>query len=226
MRIQLPFDMPFDTAFAAEDFLAAESNFEARGLVKRWRDWPARSAAIWGEAGAGKTHLAHIWASQALAEFANVEQLANVDEFPQRLVLDLADGAFPADHETALFHLLNLTRERGGALLIVSRDAPSRWPVSLPDLRSRLRALPSAEMTAPDDGLLAAVLMKQCADRQLAVDAETVDYLLARSERSFAAMQNLAWRLDRTSLKRRRRRITIPIARETLEEQSDHGSRN
>ena len=57
----------------------------------------------------------------------------------------------------------------------------------MPDLASRLRALPVVALTAPDDALLRAVLVKLFADRQLAVDESLVAFLATRIERSFAA---------------------------------------
>ena len=44
------------------------------------------------------------------------------------------------------------------------------------DLASRLRALPVVALTAPDDALLRAVMVKLFADRQLAVDESLVGF--------------------------------------------------
>ena len=57
----------------------------------------------------------------------------------------------------------------------------------LPDLASRLRALPVVALDTPDDALLRAVIVKLFADRQLAVDESLVGFLVNRIERSFAA---------------------------------------
>lgn len=219
MAEQFPLDLPHQTAYGAADYLASDCNLAGRRLVENWRDWPQRAAAIWGGGGAGKTHLAEIWRAESggarldLAAFRALD--LSVLESSPCFVLDLGDAAIAAGDERPLFHLLNLVRERQGALLIVARMAPSRWPVSLADLASRLRALPMAEATAPDDGLFAAVLAKGFADRQLVVDRQTVDYLTMRSERSFAAAHALVKRLDQAALARRRR-INVKLAGEVL----------
>jgi chromosomal replication initiation ATPase DnaA len=74
----------------------------------------------------------------------------------------------------------------------------------LPDLASRLRALPVVALTAPDDALFRAVLVKLFADRQLAVDESLVSFLANRIERSFAAARAAVAKLDREALRLRR----------------------
>ena len=110
---------------------------------------------------------------------------------------DVRAGAF---EEAALFHLLNLAREERAFLLLTSRTSPVGWPVRVPDLASRLRALPVAALGPPDDNLLRAVLIKLFADRQLAVDETLVGYLVARIERSIAGARAAVTALDQASL--------------------------
>ena len=65
------------------------------------------------------------------------------------LVEDLHAGI---GDQRVLFHLLNLVREHKLSMLLTSRLAPGELDVSLPDLRSRLRALPLVTIAPPDDG--------------------------------------------------------------------------
>ena len=99
------------------------------------------------------------------------------------MVEDLAAGQFD---ERALFHLLNLAREERAFVLLTARTAPGGWKLAIPDLASRLKALPVVALTAPDDVLLRGVLVKLFADRQLAVDESLVGFLAKRIERSIA----------------------------------------
>ncbi len=71
--------------------------------------------------------------------------------------------------EQALFHLHNLVLAEAGVLLLTGTAPPSQWPLSLPDLASRMQGTSVAQLAPPDDALLMAVLMKLFADRQLAV---------------------------------------------------------
>ena len=92
----------------------------------------------------------------------------------------------------------------GGSLMVSGREAPARWPIALPDLASRLRAAPVARLEAPDDALLAAVLVKLFADRQLVVGPDLMQFLLTRIDRSFAAAAETVAALDRAGLARHR----------------------
>jgi chromosomal replication initiation ATPase DnaA len=67
----------------------------------------------------------------------------------------------------------------------------------------------------PDDMLLAAVLAKHFADRQVEVAPEVIAYLVKQIERSFVAAETVARRLDREALARRAP-ISIKLARDVL----------
>ena len=103
-----------------------------------------------------------------------------------------------------LFHLLNLVQQEGAYLLLTARNAPAGWTIGLPDLASRLRAIPAVTLSAPDDPLLRAVMIKLFADRQLAVDETLIAYLLTRMERSFPAARLAVDNLDREAMRQKR----------------------
>ena len=98
-------------------------------------------------------------------------------------------------------------------MLITTRSAPAAWRIELPDLASRLRALPVVGLEPPDDALLRAVIVKLFADRQLAVDESLVAYLTTRIERSVAAARAAVAELDREAL-RLKRPVTRALAGE------------
>jgi chromosomal replication initiation ATPase DnaA len=214
---QLALALAHRESFAREDFLAGPSNAAALALIDRWPDWPDRSLAVVGPAGSGKSHLAAIWAERAGARMLSSRAL-EAPGLPGALATgalvgaDVRAGAF---EEAALFHLLNLAREEGAFLLLTSRASPVNWPVRIPDLASRLRALPAAELGPPDDTLLQAVLIKLFADRQLAVDENLVGYLAARIERSIGAARAAVAALDQASL-RLQRPVNRALAAATL----------
>jgi chromosomal replication initiation ATPase DnaA len=119
--------------------------------------------------------------------------------------------------EAALFHLLNLVREQRLQVLLTTDTAPGDLSVKLPDLRSRLKALPLASIAAPDDPLLRAVLVKLFADRQLSVEPHVIDYVLVRMERSMLGAERLVAEADRQAL-RLQRRVTRAVAAAALDE--------
>ena len=213
---QLALALPHAESFAREDFLAGASNRAALAVVERWPDWPDRSFALVGPAGAGKSHLAAIWAERSGARRVSARALGETN-----LIAALATGALvvedasvPLD-ERALFHLLNLVHEEEAFLLITAQSQPAAWTVALPDLASRLRAVPHAAVSAPDDALLRAILLKLFADRQVGVDESLIGYLVTRIERSFAAARDVVATLDGEAL-RRKRPVTRALAAELL----------
>lgn len=213
---QLALALPHAENFSREDFLAGGSNAAALSFVERWPDWPDRALAIVGPEGAGKSHLAAIWADIAGARRVSVRVLGETN-----LPAALATGALVIENagedldERALFHLLNLMRQQEAFVLMTARTAPATWPVELADLASRLRAIPAVELRSPDDALLRAVMVKLFADRQLAVDENLIAYLSTRIERSFAAARAAVHDLDREAL-RQKRPVTRALAAELL----------
>ena len=214
---QLALALPHAENFAREDFLSGPSNEAALKLVEQWPDWPARTVALVGPQGSGKSHLAAIWASASGARFLSGRALS-VAQLPGALAtgaLVLEDVSPDELDARALFHLLNLAREDDAYLLLTARTAPAGWSVGLADLASRLRAIPAVTLSPPDDALWRAVLVKLFADRQLMIDASVVSYLATRLERTFAAARVAVEALDREAL-RRKRPVTRALAAEVL----------
>jgi DnaA regulatory inactivator Hda len=213
---QLPLDLGFRPALGRADFLIAPCNAAAVAWLDRWPQWPGAALALWGPPGSGKTHLVEVWRARSGAAAIKPGALASA-RVPQLLGTARAvavDDADAADEE-ALLHLYNLLAERQGHLLLAARAPPARWTVRLADLRSRLLASPAVAVEAPDDALLAAVLVKLFNDRQLRVGEEVVAYLLPRLERSFAALGDIVAALDAAALAGRRA-VTVRLAREVL----------
>lgn len=232
---QLVLELGHRPALGREDYLVAPGNRVAVDWIDRWPDWPQPGLALYGDPGAGKTHLSHVWRgrSEALA----LEPRALLAAEPPDLLGDAAacvlddaeslwDPALPErtgagrrsareEVERRLLHVYNMIVQRGGHMLFAGRAAPARWPVALPDLRSRLAALPAVALGPPDEALIEAVLVKLFADRQLAVEPAVVRYLVRRMERSFAAARALVAAIDRESL-RAGRQVTVPFVAELL----------
>jgi chromosomal replication initiation ATPase DnaA len=215
---QLVLDLPARPALGRADFFVSPSNELALAQVDAWPGWPGGRLAVAGPPGAGKTHLAHVWAARSgaaiLADPAAID-LAALAPDAALAVEDVDRLAGDRAAEVALFHLCNHLAAGGGSLMVSGREPPARWPLALPDLASRLGVAAVARLEPPDDDLLAAVLVKLFADRQLAVEPGLVRYLVSRMERSFAAAERLVTELDRAGLAARRP-ITQRLAAEVL----------
>ena len=214
---QLAFDLPLAPRYGRDDFLVGPSNERACALVERWPDWPGPTLALTGPRGSGKSHLAAIWAARAGAATLDATSVTGtrVPDLVAAGALVVEDLDRGARDEPALFHLLNLAREHGCHLLLTGAAGVEGWGLGTPDLVSRLRLAPRATLSAPDDALLRAVLVKLFLDRQLVVDTTVVDYLALRIERSLERAGAVVAALDREALSRGRR-ITRPMAAELL----------
>ena len=214
---QLAFALPHTESLSRDNFLEGPANSAALALIDAWPEWPSRTMLLAGPEGSGKSHLAAIWAEQSGARATSAHTLAAAN-----VPAELATGALVVENlreasfdERALFHLLNLAREDGAYILITARLPPSALAIELRDLRSRLRALPVVSLLPPDDQLFRALIVKFCADRQLAVDEQVVSYLATRLERSYAAARQAIELLDSEGL-RQGRPVTRALASELL----------
>ncbi len=188
--------LPFVHApgFTAADFLPSPGTGAALAWLARPAGWPAGRLVLWGDAGAGKTHLLHVWAGQHRATLLP----AATPHWPRGPVA--VDDADLASDEHALLHLLNAAAEEGHPVLLAAQSPPARWPTCLPDLASRLRATTAVELRPSDDAFLRTLLARLLSDRQLVVADAVQDWLLAHLPRTAAAMREAAGRLDRAAL--------------------------
>jgi chromosomal replication initiation ATPase DnaA len=214
---QLAFALPHAESLSRDNFLEGPANAAALALIDAWPEWPNRTMLLTGPEGSGKSHLAAIWAEHAGARATSAHALtaANVPAELATGALVVEDLRAAAFDERALFHLLNLAREDDAYILITAREPPSALAIELRDLRSRLRALPVVSLKGPDDQLFRALIVKFCADRQLAVDEQVVSYLATRLERSYAAARQAIELLDIEGL-RQGRPVTRTLAAELL----------
>lgn len=214
---QLVLALPHRPAQEAEDFLVSRSNAAAVEVVDCWPGWPLPAALVVGPAGAGKSHLANVWRLRSRADVVAARRLDEtaVGALEARRALVVEDIDRGIGSEQVLFHLLNLARETAGSILLTSRAAPGEIEIGLPDLRSRLRAIPPVLIEAPDEDLVRAVLVKLFADRQLAVEPHVVSHLARHMDRSMDVALGVVAACDRLSLAMQRK-VTRAVAAAAL----------
>ncbi len=211
-QLRLSLERAPDHARAA--FIISESNALAATTLDGWPDWRSGALALVGPAGSGKTHLAAIWAARVGAADFPADGVDMVGDGP--VLVEDADGRLA---DETLFHLLNLAARPGGGLLLTSRIPPSLWPARLPDLRSRLNALPTAQIEEPDDTVLGAMLQKAFVEHNIRPSPELLAYLVRRIERSAQSAQSVVARLDEAAYATGRR-VSRGLARLVLGEES------
>lgn len=213
---QLPLDFGQAPQFGRDNFLVSRCNETALALIEEWPDWPSRALLLIGPPGSGKSHLAAIFAARSHAAIISSGAVARAN-----LVALASDHAVVVEDvdridrgcEASLFHLFNLVQEARGSLLVTARSKPETWGLRTADLLSRLRLCPTVELSAPDEALLEAVIVKLFLDRQLIVDAGLIAYIALHIERSFDAARRLVDLADREALAR-----GVPITKSLLRE--------
>jgi chromosomal replication initiation ATPase DnaA len=214
---QFVLDLSHRPALGEEDFLVSSSNAAAVDLIDRWPDWALASALVAGPLGSGKSHLAHVWRLRSGAPVVPAHDIGEdtIHLLQSRRALAVEDLDRGIAEERVLFHLLNIAREQKLSVLLTSACLPGALSVALPDLRSRLRALPVVAIERPDEALIKAVMVKLFADRQIAIEPHVVEHIVRRMERSMAAAGAIVGEIDRRALALHRK-VTRALASEVL----------
>ena len=217
MTQQLPLDISLPPSYLEDDFLIAKCNRSAWSALDKWDRDGAACAIIKAPASSGKTHLAHIWAERNNAKILNASELTS-DTSPQDLFADCStlviDNCENIADEKTFFHLLNFMQNNSQYRLLLTVNNGSCWDkFNLPDLRSRLQALPQSEISEPDDILLTALLVKSFQDRQVDISQISLSYLLPRIERSFYGLKKMIDALDKHAIAKKK-----PITRNLIQE--------
>ena len=193
-QLALPLDWTGHREGAGEDFLVGSSNQTAVRHLEHHATWPVRASVLTGPRGSGRTTLAHLFARSTGAE-----------------VIDPVAGVT----DDAIFHAWNRAQDLRRPLLLVSDTLPASWPVALPDLRSRLMAVPVATIGEPDDDLALSLIERLFAKRATPIAPELPAFLVARIERSYDAIHRVVRLLDEAALAERKR-VGTRMARATL----------
>ncbi len=224
MASQLSFDLPVNVSLGAADFFVSTANQEAYAMVTGTIGWPSGKLVLVGPPGAGKSHLARIWQGLSgafLIAAVDLRDELSVPATASAVILEDMES-LPRAAEESVFHLHNRLSASGGQLLMTASQAPTRWPILLPDLASRMQATTIVRMGDPDDRLLGAVLTKLFADRQLAPAPEIIPMLVSRIERSFRAAAEVVAALDCAALAEGRE-INRSLVRAVLDKMTDRG---
>ena len=192
MSAQLRLGLSREPDHARDAFVVSGSNATAARALDAWPDWRGGALALVGPQGSGKSHLAAIWAARVGAG-ALSSGSPDLGQAAGPLLIEDADGRLG---DETLFHLINLAGRPGGGLLLTSRLAPILWSARLPDLRSRLAALPVAQLEEPDDAVLTAMMDKFFRERNVRAGEELLAYLVRRIERSAQGAADVVARLD------------------------------
>lgn len=219
-------DLTTPPAHSRADFLPAPANRAALAVLDQPLSWPDGRMLLIGPEGAGKSHLAAFWAAENGARRISAAALRPdaadllAREGGAIVVEDADHSGFAAGAEQALFHLWNLCLPRDCLLLMTARRPPRDWGLVLPDLQSRMDAMPQIRLGSPDEALLAAVLVKLFADRQLVVPAGLIDWLVLHMDRDLGLARRLVAAMDHAAMAQKGP-VTRRIAADLLDKLSE-----
>ena len=216
MPRQLTFNLPFRINRTRGDFFLSDANQLAVNRLDAVETWPNAKLILIGPQGSGKTHLAHLWAETQNAQLLTTADLTTRDIPSITTPLAVEAETLTQAQEEPLFHTHNHLAAQSLPLLLIARRPPKQWSLSLPDLKSRMEASDTVRIQPPDDALLAAVMVKQFADRQIEVPPNVIAYLTTHMDRSFAEAERLVTALDQAALAEGRA-ITRPLAQRVLD---------
>ena len=218
METQLLLNLDIRFTLTREEYYVSTANSFA---IRTLDDWTARSQTgliIVGPRASGKTHLASVWINETGGQLFQVQELVSLDvEILLRekfIVIENLNRIIQlsrnerSEIEEKILHVYNSLTSSGGRLLITATTFPNKWNIELKDLLSRLMSCQIAELSLPDDNLLAAIMTKQFVDRQIVVSPQIIDHAMVRMERSFSFAKKLVEKLDSEAL-----RIKKPISK-------------
>lgn len=221
MMSQLPLDLELPQNFDEEDFLVSSCNEFAWKSLERWDELGAACQMLKGPYASGKTHLCHIWAarnSATILESFHLDTETDPRElfrFSQNLVIENIEQI---RNESYLFHVLNYLKHNRLNRLLLTLGSDCSWEsFTLADLRSRLQALPQAEIQSPDESLMVALVTKYFHDRQITINRKTLNYIVLHSERSFAGLSDFLFHIDNAALIRKKA-VNVDLISDLLKE--------
>ena len=176
-----------------------------------------RFITLWGEAGAGKSHLLYALTRDGQALYLNADQPIENYAWSPEIALYLLDDCdrLDADQQIAAFALYNQVRDSGGMLVAAMGRPPAQLTLR-EDLRTRLAWGLVYQVHGLSDEEKIDALSKSADARGMVLSPGVLPYLLTHSRRDMQSLSAILDALDRYSLETQRP-ITMPLLRELLQ---------
>ena len=207
---QLLLDFTRAPAPTFENFVHGGNAELLHALEAAARGAPAeRVLYMWGESGAGKTHLLKAFAAASGARYATG---ADFGEVAPVLAIDDVER-MPEPDQIRLFNAFN---EGAFSFLLVSARAAPREVALRRDLATRLATGLTYLLLPLTDGEKQAALAAHAKVRGIALGEEITAYLLTHARRDMGSLVAALDCLDRYSLETGRP-ITVPLLKDALQ---------
>jgi dnaA regulatory inactivator hda len=179
---------------------------------------------VWGEEGAGKSHLLRAWVAQAL-------DAGKKAVYIDAAATPLTEAAFEAEYlaidqieklgneeQALLFAVFNRFRNSGKGFLLLSSEHTPQQLVIREDLRTRMAYCLVYEVKPLTDREKIDALVSMAAARQVTIDPEIFEYLLNHWRRDMDSLMQMLDTLDNYAVTMGKR-ITLPLLRQLLKQQ-------
>lgn len=178
-----------------------------------------RSVYLWGEAGAGKTHLLHALANSDSARYIAADASKSAFDFDPEVSLYLLDDCdqLPPLNQIAAFNLFNEARANGGFLVAAGNHPPMILNVR-DDLRTRFGWGLIYQVHGLTDEDKIDALERAASARGIHLSSGVLPYLITHYRRDMSSLSDMLEQLDHYSLETKRP-ITLPLLRELLLQQ-------
>jgi len=228
---QLTLNVKLREGFRFESFFAQQGsdNAETVATLKAFiNSKDAQQNCVWGESLSGKTHLLQACCAKA-TEVGDAVSYIPLKSFSRHgseilqglnqpiLILDDIDSVVgDKGWETALFNLINQSRDKQQRLLFSMRNNPRKINCLLPDLASRLIWGGSYQLHTLKDEEKVTVLKTRAEQRGFELNDRVLEYLFRRYPRDLESLMDILNKLDEESL-RQKTKITIPFIKQIFE---------
>lgn len=172
---------------------------------------------LWGEPGAGKSHLLQALATAPEARYLPANADITAYTFSPDVLLYLLDDCEQLLPETqiAAFSLFNQIRENGGLLIAAGATAPAALALR-EDLRTRLGWGLIYQLHGLSDDEKIAALHQTASARGIILSPGVLPYLITHFRRDMRSLSAMLDALDQYSLETQRP-ITLPLLRGLLQ---------
>jgi DnaA family protein len=187
--------------------------------VRTASQYGERFVYLWGESGAGKTHLLHAMASTSAARYIAPDAASNVFTHDPATSLYLLDDCqnLSAQAQIDAFALFNEIRAHGGFLVAAGNHPPMILNLR-EDLRTRLGWGLIYQVHGLTDEDKIDALERSAHARGMTISSGVLPYLITHYRRDMNSLTQMLNQLDRFSLETKRP-ITLPLLRELLQQQ-------
>ena len=217
---QLPFALYTEANLTKESYFITDSNKDAFNWVQKWPNWGeglySNIFYLYGDENSGKTHLSKIWQNISKAVELKKEDIISQKYFSlenENFILENVELC--QDNQNELFYFLNFIINSSKNLLITSCHSTNTLNFNLQDLTSRIRSFFSIKINQPDDQMVKQILSKYFADKQIIIEANVVEHLSNKVNRSYSEIAVLVEAIDKSSLSLNKK-ITIPLIKKLL----------